>query len=391
MTHNSEPKLTRRSFLANSAKVAAGFTLTQYVPTLYARDCFGHQTTLPDDIDCALPIGRHWDRSLADVASLDPFIEEPQLAEPAVRERHKIFTLVLMKLVHRFFNGNKLGPAGEYGQRPKQRLGALPGKDNRLIGRYQGDHDSKIDWDRYVGHNIACMAVNGRGEIVDFEFNHNAFFDSSAEHAEARLVRRLYALSHISEYAKGRIPADDRPILLRDYSIYTSLESCAQCSGIMSLAQVKEVVFLQHDPGQFRIGNIMYKLAGKDGQHPLAPLPIPANERLIGLRHLEELDRKYAAFAADQKAHRESPFFTAPNGGKVFDDQITSFLCTDDALEIFKAGAGDFDALQGSLNASRSRPTGNAATLTNEECLVQARLFYEYASKVGMRGSPHES
>ena len=46
----------------------------------------------------------------------------------------------------------------------------------------------------YLGHNIAAIAVSPTGRIVDFDFNHNELFNSSAEHAEARLLRRLFAL-----------------------------------------------------------------------------------------------------------------------------------------------------------------------------------------------------
>ena len=47
--------------------------------------------------------------------------------------------------------------------------------------------------------------------------------------------------------------------LLADVSIYTSLESCAQCSGIMALANVREVAYLQYDQGQYLVGNLMYR------------------------------------------------------------------------------------------------------------------------------------
>src|SRR3981189_2447238 len=62
--------------------------------------------------------------------------------------------------------------------------------------RYRGDMLDKpgglrVNWDRYLGHNIACIAVDGNGEIIDFDFNHNDLFRSSAEHAESRMVRRF--------------------------------------------------------------------------------------------------------------------------------------------------------------------------------------------------------
>ena len=78
------------------------------------------------------------------------------------------------------------------------------------------------------------------------------------------------------------IPEKSRAIALKGVTIYTSLESCAQCSGVMSLGRVKQVVYLQNDPGAYRIGNIMYNLAGNEPPDPdgdgsaLAALPIAA-------------------------------------------------------------------------------------------------------------------
>ena len=67
---------------------------------------------------------------------------------------------------------------------------------------------SRVNWDRYVGHNIACVAVDGNGEIIDFDFNHNEFFRSSAEHAESRMVRRLFSLTDIFDSWKTGQPVE---------------------------------------------------------------------------------------------------------------------------------------------------------------------------------------
>ena len=166
----------------------------------------------------------------------------------------------------------------------------------------------------YLGHNIGAIAVDARGTIVDFDFNHNEVFNSSVEHAESRLVRRLFGLAQVFDpwrqagvgmapecRARGRRRARGRarpapreaprtflftadPVatlsavagaapaqrgygtLLADVSIYTSLESCAQCSGIMALANVREVAYLQYDQGQYLVGNLMYR--GCQGRRP---------------------------------------------------------------------------------------------------------------------------
>lgn len=121
--------------------------------------------------------------------------EVKELNEPAVRERHQIYSYLLMKLIHRFWNGNKNGPLGTYPQRSAQ---LEKGRTDRYLGDiYERSDKAHIPWDRYLGHNIACIAVDGLGHIIDFDFNHNAFFRSTAEHAESRLVRRLFSLTDV--------------------------------------------------------------------------------------------------------------------------------------------------------------------------------------------------
>ena len=119
------------------------------------------------------------------------------LDDPAVRERHRMYCYLLMKLIHQFWNGNKRGPLGTYPLRAQQQDASI-----QKPQRYRGDmiEDTggiRVNWDRYLGHNIACIAIDGNGEIIDFDFNHNDFFRSSAEHAESRMVRRLFSLTDI--------------------------------------------------------------------------------------------------------------------------------------------------------------------------------------------------
>jgi tRNA(Arg) A34 adenosine deaminase TadA len=325
------------------------------------------------------------------------------LSEKGVRERHRIYSLLLMRLIERFWNGNKLGPVGKYPERASQV--ELPLGNDRF--RYHGDlgvapgDSRRIRWDRYLGHNIACLAVDGTGEIIDFEFNHNELFRSSAEHAEARLVRRIFSLADLFDHWNtGRVPQKARATSLSRVTIYTSLESCAQCSGVMSLGRVKEVVFLQHDPGAYRVGNIMYNLSDLDSPTstvPTAPLPIPGD--VIGLPHLTQLDQSYTTFlAAQKKADVEKAadraFFISMDNVPDFSPSITSFLCTDSALDIFRRAGREFESM--TVNGLRfakfapATPTdGSPQPWTNEQCLKHAQGFYQYADVEGFRGSPH--
>jgi tRNA(Arg) A34 adenosine deaminase TadA len=314
-----------------------------------------------------------------------------------VTERHRIYCGLLMALVRRFWNGNNKGPIGLYPWRERQKESAISGKSKTF--RYRGDRVSepdsnRINWDRYLGHNIACLAVDGRGEVIDFDFNHNHIFRSSVEHAEARIVRRLFSLTSIFDnWQTGRrIPGKAAAFSLRDVTIYTSLESCAQCAGIMALGRVNRVVYLQNDPGQYRVGNIMFNLAGFDNQgDPLAALPIMAS--YFDLDCVSRLRDAYGRFAAAVEAAKKrsdpSHAFFVPAEGILpdFDSSITAFLCTDDAYDIFDSGANTFFSMNASLTPSSAQFAG---AMTNSECLEHAKKFYQYADVEGYRGSPHK-
>jgi tRNA(Arg) A34 adenosine deaminase TadA len=385
-------QINRRDFIVTTAGVAgsasalAGATLT----TAEA------QTSPPPGFDAQEPFAKNWAKPLREVVQVDPIVAAPELANEAVKERHRIYCHLLMKLMVRFWNGNKRGPLGSYPRRAKQMEAVQPVQPTQ---RYRGDMIEnpdrlRINWDRYVGHNIACVAVDGNGEIIDFDFNHNDFFRSSAEHAESRMVRRLFSLTDIFDSWKtgDRIGDRSRAFSLQNVTLYTSLESCAQCSGVMSLGGVKQVVYLQNDFTAYMIGNIMFNLANPVSGLPGAPKPIPASA--VGLQQFQALNDANLAFVKDlqdAKARNDSTraFFISPDKTVVdFDPSITSFLCTDAARDIFEAGGKQLDAM--ALKFPNEKHPDGRDVMTNQECLEEARSFFKYADLEGYRGSPHK-
>lgn len=220
------------------------------------------------------------------------------------------------------------------------------------------------------------------------------------------MVRRLFALTQTfdswKDKAAGGLPPTrtrSRRISLDDVTLYTSLESCAQCSGVMSLGRVKQVVYLQNDPGAYMVGNIMFNLAGQESgdKSSLAAIPIPASA--VGVAQHGELNESYNNFMvkigkAEKEKDESKAFFVPPGYGTDpaltidYGSSITSFLCTDAALGIFKAGAKCFDDLQ--LRCGDEKYRDDKDTLTNKQVLEKARTFYKYADVEGFRGSPHK-
>ena len=354
-----------------------------------------------------------WNDPLREFATLPP---EP--IEAGLRERHRLYSLLTMAIVAAQFNGNKHGDRGDYG--PWRKKQVEPGVSGTPPIHRGGT---------YLGHNIGAIAVDARGNVVDLDFNHNEIFNSSVEHAESRLVRRIFSLAQIFDpwrqrragIAGGITPpvepsAAPRTFLftanpertqaaalgasgrrrgygtlLADVSVYTSLESCAQCSGIMALASVREVAYLQCDQGQYLIGDLMYRATRGGGpgsaRRPGAPRPIPASE--FGFEWYERLNAANIAFA---RRVRKEPFF---RDGTMKDTSasVTSFLCTDDALEIYEDAARTLDATTSVEEPDYRRPdhAGDPVdgALSNAEVLDAVRRFLDYARRQGGRGSPH--
>jgi tRNA(Arg) A34 adenosine deaminase TadA len=385
--------INRRKFLVRGAGVAGAASALTSASLAQPKDA-----PAPPVIDRDAPLAHYWQRPVYQLAEVDLETAARELASEPIKERHRIYCLLLMKLILRFWNGNKHGPIGIYPQREGQKEDTQDPRSTSF--RYRGDmfkgaDPLRVSWDRYLGHNIACLAVDGKGEIIDFDFNHNDFFRSSAEHAESRMVRRLFSLTNIFDnWRTGEpVPGKSRAFSLTDVTLYTSLESCAQCAGVMSLGRVKQVVFLQRDFTAYAIGNIMYNLAGRDEDNlPLAPLPIPASA--VDLPYFNELNAEYTTFhngllEAQMRNDKLAAFFIPSGVGSVeYSPSITSFLCTDSALSIFRRGSGEFDDL--GVGDENSKNANDGHVWTNQKCLSEAQRFFQYADVEGYRGSPHK-
>ena len=274
-------------------------------------------------------------------------------------ERHRLFSYAVMGIVATQWNGNLYGQYGDYGihRRGQRNPPGDPG------GRYQGG--------TYLGHNIAAIAVDDVGEIIDFDLNHNSVFHRSTEHAEARLIRRVFGLTQIFDaWAAGPRRVSDRVDVLNQTTIYTSLESCSQCSGIMALGSIRDVVFLQRDPNQNSIGNILYNL--QQPRYP-APRPIPADS--FQLEAFDQLDTALADFSRAVADTTRDPFFRGLDGRDEHrSPAITAFLCTDAAQRIFAT-----------WKAKLAEPVLPDNKKIRQHCIA----FVDYVQRRGMRGTCH--
>lgn len=301
--------------------------------------------------------------------------DSPRAITEEEQERHKIYALLLMSMVTYNWNGNKRGIPGEIKASPQKDYGNNPllSTEEKPVKR------GKFLANDYLGHNIAAIAVDRDGYIIDFDFNHNEIFNSSTQHAEARLLNRIFSLNQINDSWNIGVPSEGSSSygqLLQGVTVYTSLESCAQCSGIMTLGNAKEVVYLQEDPGQYKIGNIMFRLTESADPSKKALAPRPISAQLFNFHYCLGLAEKFEEFKETQKT-----------------SSITSFLCTESAYLLFLEAESEFQALlltgvkhpEWKLNYT----SGQQSKLSNKEVLEECIGFYRYVTDKGRRGTPH--
>lgn len=186
-------------------------------------------------------------------------------------------------------------------------------RDVRLA--YRSLYPSR-EFREYSGHNIGALVVDNRNTIVCFRMNENVYFNSSLEHAELRAITHSITRANASRFRSGR-SSSGYSAMLQGHKVYTTLESCSQCSGAMDLANIPYVFFLQPDPGQKLIGQHLYNLHA--GTEPYgAPMPVHTNE----LEAQIGLTDAYAAYLKESN----------DNGGPI---GMTSFLQTIEAYKCF--------------------------------------------------------
>jgi hypothetical protein len=104
-------RVNRRDFIVTTtaAAGAAGALGGAALTTASAQSLLAP----PPGFDAQKPLIENWNRQLGDLVDVSFNIrrDAPELAHDAVKDRHRIYCYLLMKLIVRFWNGNKRGPA----------------------------------------------------------------------------------------------------------------------------------------------------------------------------------------------------------------------------------------------------------------------------------------
>lgn len=225
----------------------------------------------------------------------------PLSLDAEARERHEVFLLLAMTLVHDLWGVDRSNPA--------------------LVAEYAAAEPGRRFAD-YEGHNIGAVLVDGAGAVVGCGLNRNVKLNNSIAHAEARTIDNAFRLANAAPGGAARWSFGS---LLKQHVLYTTLEPCAQCAGILDLANVASVVYGQDDPGQQRIVNVLYNM-GTPGHPGAGVLPVRASFVRFWSALASAFERFEAAAAPGQAG-------------------ATRFLQTVEAYAIYRQAAQEFDTI----------------------------------------------
>jgi tRNA(adenine34) deaminase len=157
------------------------------------------------------------------------------------------------------------------------------------------------------GHNIGCVLVDSNNAVVYWARNCNTILQNGTQHGEVRVM-----LGYINQ---------KRSYNLSKHTIYTSLEPCAQCAGMMTLQNIYRTVYGQKDPD---FGDAFERLQCKSGScQGCKPYPRAVISEESQSRYTFLLDSTY-------------------NAGRGTYNSITNFLLSDEAKKIYAAAMEDF-------------------------------------------------
>jgi len=164
------------------------------------------------------------------------------------------------------------------------------------------------------GHNIGSIAVDRDGRPVFWARNSVTVTGNATQHGEVRLIQAFLNCSGVGKYMTG-------------YTIYTTLEPCAMCTGMVAMTQVDRVVYVQADP------EFGHALAGLEHVHFPRLFKQGTPEKLAQKQQLEK------GWTAYRTAH--------PGAA------ITDYLLSDDARAIYASASGRLQGFEPSHPANR--------------------------------------
>lgn len=196
---------------------------------------------------------------------------------------------------------------------------------------YADWQDESTPRDKRRGYNIGSVLVDSESNPVFWGLNSVGITNNATQHSEVRLMTQYLDVSETFD--------------LKSYTVYTTLEPCAMCGGMMAMALISKSVFGQNDVEfSHAIDRLNFDSRSIGGYAPfprkVVSIPSPSPFTKI-------LNESYQSFL------------------KVDSEKILAkFLVSNEAKSIYSNAKNTFDTYKVKHNE-------------NQAVYIKARLFYE--------------
>lgn len=176
------------------------------------------------------------------------------------------------------------------------------------------------------GYNIGALLIDKENLPVHYALNCINSTDNATQHGEVRAITS-YLEKHRSFNLKG-------------FTIYTTLEPCVMCAGMMTMTAVKRVVYGQRDVAYSKAFERLAVDTRPIGG--FAPYPRQVVAQASKISFCGELDEEYREFLEEDE-----------------EKILAKFLASDDAKNIYEKAASTF--LNYKIKFEDNKPIYNAA------------------------------
>ncbi|MFI0429092.1 nucleoside deaminase [Mariniflexile sp. HMF6888] len=165
------------------------------------------------------------------------------------------------------------------------------------------------------GYNIGSVLVAPSGQVVKWARNCVDTTGNGTQHGEVRLMTSYL---NTTEYFSLADESDN------PYVLYTSLEPCAMCSGMMTLQSLSRTVYTQTDPD---FGKAIQRLefdASSCGGCPPYPRAVISDASPSPYR--KTLDSAYVAYLNQGGTRSITKFLTTPQAQTIYSNAVNAML-----------------------------------------------------------------
>ena len=169
------------------------------------------------------------------------------------------------------------------------------------------------------GYNIGAILINDKFEVVNFERNSNEAMCNGTQHGEVRTM-----LKHLNMTGSRS---------LKRHQIYTSLEPCMMCSGMMMQQEILRTVYMQTDNA---FGKNLERLSIDS-----ADVPINFDEETTGQKGYGPAARPVISNAGSSEFRLELDVAWRAAISKGM--RLTEWLTSDEAEDIYRRARHKFE------------------------------------------------